>query len=81
VSAPHYDLGDGVQPIDVCERLSFNLGNVVKYASRAGRKPGTSTLDDLRKARWYIDREIERVEQKPAEATPKRKPWLPWEEQ
>lgn len=38
--------------------LGFHLGNVVKYVSRAGRKG--DRLTDLRKARFYLDREIER---------------------
>ena len=37
--------------------LGFNLGNVVKYLSRAGKKG--NTLEDLRKAAWYLNREIE----------------------
>ena len=36
--------------------LNFNLGNAVKYVSRAGKKG--DRLEDLRKARWYLDREI-----------------------
>jgi hypothetical protein len=40
--------------------LGFCLGNAVKYISRAGRKG--DALTDLRKARWYIDREIARRE-------------------
>ena len=42
--------------------LGFCLGNVVKYISRAGKKPGEAMLKDLRKARWYLDREISRIE-------------------
>lgn len=38
--------------------LGFSLGNAVKYIARAGRKPGESRLDDLKKARWYLDEEI-----------------------
>lgn len=41
--------------------LGFNLGNAVKYISRAGRKPGTPYVEDLRKAAFYLQREIERV--------------------
>ncbi len=43
--------------------LGFSLGNCVKYLSRAGKKgaPG-SDLEDLKKARWYLDREIARRE-------------------
>jgi len=56
---PHYNHG-GVEAIDVIEawELGFCLGNVVKYISRAEHKG--STLEDLRKAAWYLNREIER---------------------
>ena len=59
----HYG-GDVVyEAIKVIEAwdLGFCLGNVVKYVSRAGRKPGADVLEDLRKARWYLDREIRRL--------------------
>jgi len=41
--------------------LGFRLGNVVKYVSRAGKKDGATALDDLKKARVYLDRHIERL--------------------
>ena len=41
-------------------KLNFCLGNVVKYISRAGKKG--DTLEDLKKARWYLDREIGNLE-------------------
>lgn len=47
--------------------LGFCLGNTVKYIARAGRKDGATTVEDLRKARWYLDREIERQEQPDAQ--------------
>ncbi len=58
---PHYKLG-GIEAIDVIEAwgLGFCLGNAVKYVSRAGRKPGVDPVEDLKKARWYLEREIER---------------------
>lgn len=40
--------------------LGFCLGNTVKYISRAGKKG--DALEDLRKARWYLDREISNLE-------------------
>lgn len=40
--------------------LGFCLGNVVKYISRAGKK--NPLIEDLRKARWYLDREISNLE-------------------
>jgi len=59
---PHYTVG-GVETIDFIEakQLNFNLGNVVKYLSRAGEKD-SDPLQDLQKARWYLNREIARVE-------------------
>ena len=58
---PHYTAG-GIETIDFIEAkgLGFNLGNVVKYVSRAGRKD--DRLTDLKKARWYLDREIAALE-------------------
>lgn len=50
----------GIECIQVTEHMSFNLGNVVKYIWRADEKG--ADLDDLRKARWYLDREIARRE-------------------
>lgn len=41
--------------------LGFCLGNTVKYVARAERKG--APIEDLKKARWYLDREIERREQ------------------
>jgi hypothetical protein len=40
--------------------LGFNLGNTVKYISRAGKKG--AAIEDLKKARWYLDREISNME-------------------
>lgn len=61
----HYTTGK-IEVIDFIEdkELNFNLGNVVKYVSRCGKKKSTGksldakALEDLKKARWYIDREI-----------------------
>lgn len=52
----HSPCGKPIECIDVVEQLGFNLGNVVKYVWRSGLKG--SYLDDLKKARWYLDREI-----------------------
>lgn len=41
--------------------LGFNLGNLVKYVSRAGKKDNSMELEDLEKAKWYLDREISRL--------------------
>lgn len=50
----------GIECIQITEHMNFCLGNAVKYIWRADLKG--SALEDLRKARWYIDREIERLE-------------------
>ena len=57
----HYNMGK-YEAIDVIEDwgLGFNLGNTVKYISRAGHKD--NILQDLKKALWYLDREIKRIE-------------------
>ena len=49
----------GVECIEITEHMSFNLGNAVKYVWRASLKG--KEVEDLRKARWYIDREIKRI--------------------
>lgn len=48
----------GVECIQVTEHMSFNVGNAIKYLWRADLK--NDALEDLRKAAWYIDREISR---------------------
>lgn len=55
----HYDLDP--QPIEVINSwgLNFNLGNVVKYIARAGRKEGESKDSDLHKAMTYLRYELE----------------------
>jgi hypothetical protein len=64
VSRPeHYDWHPSkVQCADITGAFSFNLGNVIKYVWRAGRKDGNPVLQDLRKAAWYLQREIDRLE-------------------
>ena len=53
---PHYTAHpSGIEAIDVCEHMSFCLGNAVKYLWRAGQKG--DRLEDLKKALWYLDRE------------------------
>ncbi len=42
--------------------LDFCLGNAVKYISRAGKKDPAKTIEDLLKARWYIERRIQKEE-------------------
>ena len=56
----HYT--QGIEAIDYIEshKMNFNIGNVIKYVTRAKHK-GTE-LQDLKKALWYLNREIERLE-------------------
>ena len=63
INHPDYYSGK-IEVIDFIDAhsLNFNLGNVIKYISRAGRKDGEDTLTALRKAQWYLNREIQRVE-------------------
>lgn len=59
----HYGGADNpYEAIKVIEawQLGFCLGNTVKYISRAGKK--NDALDDLKKAAWYLQREIEKLE-------------------
>lgn len=58
---PHYTAHpSGVECIQITEHMNFNVGNAVKYLWRAGAKG--EQVEDLKKARWYIDREIQRLE-------------------
>jgi hypothetical protein len=55
----HYQHPSGVEAIDICEHLGFNLGNAYKYLARAGKKGDAAT--DLRKAAWYLSRDGEKM--------------------
>lgn len=57
----HYNAHpSGVECIDIVEHMGFNVGNAIKYLWRADEKG--APLEDLRKANWYIQREIDRRE-------------------
>lgn len=61
----HY--GEAGSPYEVIKvirawDLGFSLGNTVKYIARAGRKDPTKHVEDLKKARWYLDEEIRTLE-------------------
>lgn len=62
VNHPSHYSSTKYEPIDVIEDwgLNFHLGNTVKYIARCGKKD--DAIQDLRKARWYLDREITRRE-------------------
>ena len=61
----HYNIGK-IEVIDAINewQLDFDLGNVVKYVARAGHKDPTKTVEDLKKARFYLDDEISRLTRK-----------------
>ena len=63
----YYGFPNGVEAEDICRYLSFNLGNVVKYSCRAGRKDPTKKIEDLEKARYYLEDEIRRIEEEKTE--------------
>lgn len=59
----HYT--QGIECMDYIEshKLNYARGNVIKYVTRAGLKDASKEVEDLEKARWYLDREIERVKE------------------
>lgn len=59
---PHYTKHpSGVECVQITEHFNFCLGNAIKYIWRAGLKEGSPALEDLRKAQWYLNREIARL--------------------
>ena len=58
----HYTDGK-IEVIDFIEdkNLNFHRGNAVKYIARAGKKNPKKEIEDLEKAKWYIEREIKRL--------------------
>jgi hypothetical protein len=60
VNRPSHYTDGKIEVIDFIEdkKLGFHLGNTVKYIARAGKKGPSKKLQDLEKARWYLNREI-----------------------
>ena len=63
----HYNQNkNGIEVIDIIEGqdwgAGFNRGNILKYVLRAGYKDSSKELEDLKKAAWYLNREIERLQ-------------------
>lgn len=58
----HYTAYKGIEVIDLTEQLNFNRGNAVKYIARAGLKDPSKEIEDLQKASWYLNREIQRIQ-------------------
>jgi hypothetical protein len=63
--AKHYNLHpSGVECIEIIEHFEFNIGQVVKYAWRAGLKDSESKLKDLQKCLYYAKRAVEKEEKR-----------------
>lgn len=75
-SPSHYHKASGVEVIVAIEAwgLGFCLGNVIKYVARAGRKDSGTRMEDLHKARWYLNRELEALEQEERERAERGEP-------
>ena len=60
----HYGGDNTYEAIKVIEAwdLDFSLGNTIKYISRAGKKDKAKEIEDLKKALWYLDRKIKKLE-------------------
>lgn len=58
----YYDTSSAYEPLKVIDAwgLGFRLGSVLKYVARAGKKPGVACLEDLVKAKTYLELEIDR---------------------
>lgn len=64
VNHPSHYISDpsGIECIQITRHRNFNIGNAIKYLWRAGLKDGNSDIQDLQKAVWYIQDEIERLQ-------------------
>lgn len=62
----HYNMYKDVEVIQLAEQMSFCRGSAVKYIARAGLKSKETELEDLKKAKWCIEREIETLEKQQA---------------
>lgn len=65
VNSPKWYTKGGITAIDyiAAKELNFNRGNVIKYVTRAGHKPGDvgKEIEDLEKAKYYLEHEIDRL--------------------
>lgn len=62
----HYPAYKGIEIIELTEQMNFCKGNAVKYIARAGLKNPETEIEDLKKAIWYIEREIHGILTRPA---------------
>jgi hypothetical protein len=61
INPAHYqNHPSGIECIQITEHFNYCRGNAIKYIWRAGEKG--DAIEDLKKARWYVDREIQRIE-------------------
>jgi hypothetical protein len=61
INPAHYKSTYPVEIINITECMNFNRGNAVKYVTRAGYKNVNTEIEDLKKAIWYLQREIHRI--------------------
>ena len=80
----------GAECIDIVEHMSFNVGNAMKYLWRADHK-SPNPLTDLEKAKWYIERELQKLKKQNSQSdqvvipyenvTPKKEEECEWEKE
>jgi hypothetical protein len=72
INPDHYKGDRKFEPIEVIEDwgLNYRLGNALKYISRNGRKPGEDAREGLKKAIWYLEREIQSQTSRPSYPAP-----------
>jgi hypothetical protein len=60
INRPKHYTDSKIEVIDYIEdkRLGYCLGNAIKYISRAGKKNPATEVEDLKKAKWYLERRI-----------------------
>lgn len=65
VNSPSHYTDGKIEVIDFIEdkKLNFRTGNAVKYIARAGKKDPNKHIEDLEKAKWYLDREITKLKE------------------
>jgi len=65
VTKPQHYAGSKIEVIEAIEAwgIGYCLGNVIKYVARAGKKDPSKHIEDLKKAMWYLQREIQSLEE------------------
>jgi hypothetical protein len=61
INPTHYKSPSGIEIIDLINHLNYSRSNAIKYIFRAGIKNPEKEIEDLQKAQWLINREIERL--------------------